>query len=159
VSLGVKKGSTRAAGAPINALVSAIRQRCRGFTLVELVAVIAIIGLLASIAIPSFFRYQLRARSTEAPTNLAAIATSQESYFAEFGIYGSVPSPVPPLLRAPAEFRGQRAAISTRSAGAQRAAFNSSIRSPRAPAATRSRFRARAMRLPDGRSSNSPARS
>ena len=61
----------------------------------ELVIVIAIIGLLASIAIPSFLRYQLRARSTEAPTNLAAIATAQETYYAEFGTYIGVSSPVP----------------------------------------------------------------
>ena len=77
--------------------MSALSPRSLGFTLVELVVVVAIIGLLASIAIPSFLRYQLRARSSEAPTNLAAIATAQESYYAEFGIYVSVSSPVPAI--------------------------------------------------------------
>jgi prepilin-type N-terminal cleavage/methylation domain-containing protein len=67
----------------------------RGFTLLELMVVVAIIGLLTTVAIPSFLRYQLRSRSGEALVNLAAIGTAQAVYFAEYGTVVGVASPVP----------------------------------------------------------------
>ena len=56
-----------------------------GFTLVELVIVVGIIGLLAAIAIPNFLSYQARSRRSEAYVNLAAIARIQSAYHAERG--------------------------------------------------------------------------
>jgi len=58
-----------------------------GFTLIELMIVVAIIGILAAIAIPNFIRFQLRSRAGEGKINLAAIRTAEESYLAEFGRY------------------------------------------------------------------------
>ena len=73
----------------------AIRRGQKGFTLIELMIVVAIIGILAAIAIPNFLRFQLRARSSEGKTNLAAIRTSEESYQAEFGNYVSTSGAAP----------------------------------------------------------------
>ena len=62
-------------------------KRSKGFTLIELMIVVAIIGILAAIAIPNFMRFQLKAKAGEGKTNLAAIRTAEESYLAEFGTY------------------------------------------------------------------------
>ncbi|GJL54688.1 MAG: general secretion pathway protein GspG [Nitrospirales bacterium] len=55
----------------------------RGFSLTELMIVVAIIGILATIAIPKFMTYQAKAKQTEAKNNLVAIHTGQIAYFAE----------------------------------------------------------------------------
>jgi type IV pilus assembly protein PilA len=64
-----------------------LRNSKKGFTLIELMIVVAIIGILAAIAIPNFLRFQLKAKTSEAKVNLAAIRTAEESYLAEFGSY------------------------------------------------------------------------
>jgi type IV pilus assembly protein PilA len=69
--------------------VKKLNTRRGGFTLIELMIVVAIIGILAAIAIPNFLRFQLKAKSSEGKTNLAAIRTAEESYFAEYGSYVS----------------------------------------------------------------------
>ena len=73
-------------------------KRRRGFTLIEMMIVVAIIALLATIAIPNYVNFQLRAKTSEAKANLGAIRTCQEAYKAEYDVYltcGSNPSAVP----------------------------------------------------------------
>jgi type IV pilus assembly protein PilA len=63
-----------------------------------MMVVIAIIGILASIAIPQYVRFQMKSRTAEAKGNLAAIRTAQAAHFTEFGNYVSaaaVPATVP----------------------------------------------------------------
>ena len=59
----------------------------QGFTLIELMIVVAIIGILAAIAIPNFMTYQAKARQSEAKVGLGGIFTSAVSYFAENNTY------------------------------------------------------------------------
>ena len=68
-------------------MIKNFRKSEKGFTLIELMIVVAIIGILAAIAIPNFIRFQLKAKSSEGKVNLAAIRTAQEGYMAEYGTY------------------------------------------------------------------------
>jgi type IV pilus assembly protein PilA len=61
----------------------------KGFTLIELMIVVAIIGILAAIAIPNFLRYQAKSRQSEARTNLGAVFVAETAYFGEQSRYGS----------------------------------------------------------------------
>jgi len=61
----------------------------KGFTLIELMIVVAIIGILAAIAIPNFLRFQARSKQSEAKQNLGAIYTAYTSYFSDWNTYPS----------------------------------------------------------------------
>ena len=61
----------------------------KGFTLVELMIVVAIIGILAVIAIPNFMNFRMKARAAEAKSNLTAIRNMEIAYFAEKSVYVS----------------------------------------------------------------------
>ena len=73
-------------------MLQRIRNR-KGFTLVELMIVVAIIGILAAIAIPNFLQFRLKAKTSEAKSNLGAIRSTEVAYFAEWDFYvGNQPS-------------------------------------------------------------------
>ena len=70
-------------------------KKSEGFTLIELMIVVAIIGILAAIAIPNFIRFQLRSKAGEAKLNLVAIRSAEGSYFAEYGSFIDMLTPEP----------------------------------------------------------------
>ena len=57
------------------------RKRFHGFSLMEVMIVVVIIGILAALAYPNLEKYLKRAHQTEAKTNLSAIYTAQKIYF------------------------------------------------------------------------------
>jgi type IV pilus assembly protein PilA len=62
----------------------------KAFTLIELMIVVAIIGILAAIAVPNFVKFQCRSKQSEAKGNLKALYVAEEAFRAENDRYGSV---------------------------------------------------------------------
>jgi len=67
------------------------RRSEKGFTLVELMIVVAIIGILAAIAIPQFAKYRQRAFNSAALSDTRNVRTDLEGYFAEWQFYPTTP--------------------------------------------------------------------
>jgi type IV pilus assembly protein PilA len=59
----------------------------RGFTLIELMIVVAIIGILAAIAIPNFLKFQAKSKQSEAKGNLKSLFTAERSMYQEHDKY------------------------------------------------------------------------
>jgi type IV pilus assembly protein PilE len=64
-----------------------IKRSNAGFSLVELMVVVAIIGILAGLALPKFNLFQAKARQSEVKSNLSHIYTLQVSYFGDNDTY------------------------------------------------------------------------
>lgn len=69
-----------------------MRRSRRGFTLIELLVVVVIIGVLAAIAIPKFQSTKGKANAATLKSDLRNLATAQEAYFYDHGIYSTSPT-------------------------------------------------------------------
>lgn len=61
--------------------------RAHAFTLIELLIVVAIIGILAAIAVPNFLNAQVRAKISRTQADMKAVSTSLEQYFLDWNSY------------------------------------------------------------------------
>jgi type IV pilus assembly protein PilA len=81
-------GESPLAGGTGTEMMKSVRAQ-QGFTLIELMIVVAVLSIVAALAIPNFLRYQAKSRQTEARTNLGGIFVAETSYFGEQSRYGS----------------------------------------------------------------------
>jgi prepilin-type N-terminal cleavage/methylation domain-containing protein len=68
-------------------LVARAKRPSRAFTLVEILVVVAIITILASIAVPNFLNAQVRSKVSRVANDQRVLATALETYFVDFGRY------------------------------------------------------------------------
>jgi len=67
-----------------------IRRDEKGFTLIELMIVVAIIGILAAVAIPAYSGYTKKAKLTEVTNAMGAVGSSCIEYYQAKGVYPSI---------------------------------------------------------------------
>jgi type IV pilus assembly protein PilE len=86
-----RPASSRRGGGPILSSARAgnfMRTRTGGFTLIELMITVAVVGILSAIAYPSYQDYVRRARRTDATRGLMEAASALERYFSQHQTYG-----------------------------------------------------------------------
>lgn len=62
----------------------------KGFTIIELMIVVAIIAFLSMVAVPTFSKFLAKAKRAEAYMNLSSIYAAEKAYWAEHGTYSDV---------------------------------------------------------------------
>jgi type IV pilus assembly protein PilA len=94
-----------------------LKQVQKGFTLIELMIVVAIIGILAAIAIPAYQNYTIRAQVTEGLSLADGWKTSVSEFYAQYGAFPSAATVLGAAPAAAAACGGSVAAVSVSSIG------------------------------------------
>lgn len=71
-----------------------VRQRQRGFTLIELMIVVVILGVLSAVAIPAFLKFVRKSKTSEGPINIKAIANGAETWYGANHTYANTGHPM-----------------------------------------------------------------
>lgn len=66
-----------------------IKNSQSGFSLIELMVVVAIIGILATVAVPQVNKFMAKAKQSEAKASLSAIHTAEKAFFTEYNTYSA----------------------------------------------------------------------
>ena len=83
----------------------------KGFTLIELMIVVAIIGILAAIAIPAYSDYTIKARVSEAASLSGAAKTAVDIYFSEYGTLNGAKGPTTLGIGDPSDYKAKYVSI------------------------------------------------